>query len=47
MEICAIKGGEGIRRLMANAIKNFHIFFGNPSLSFFGKKQTFSKKDTS
>ena len=25
MEICAIKG-EGVRRLMANAIKNFHIF---------------------
>ena len=46
MEICAIKGGEGVRRLMANAIKN-HIFFGNPSLSFFGKKQTFSKKGTS
>ena len=46
MEICAIKGGEGVRRLMANAI-NFHIFLKNPSLSFFGKKQTFSKKNTS
>ena len=29
MEISAIKGGGGgaVRRLMANAIKNFHIFF--------------------
>ena len=27
MEIGAIKGG-GVRRLMANAIKNFHIFLG-------------------
>ena len=27
MEISAIMGGEGVRRLMANAIKNFHNFF--------------------
>ena len=32
MEIGAFKGG-GVRRLMANAIKHFHIFF-NPSLCF-------------
>ena len=25
--ISAIKGGGGVRRLMANAIKNVHIFF--------------------
>ena len=33
VEISAIKGWErGFRRLMANAIKNFNIIFGNPSL---------------
>ena len=30
MVISAIKGGGG--RLIANAIKNFHILFGNTSL---------------
>ena len=33
MEISAIKGGEGVRRLMANAIKNFHFVFLNPFLT--------------
>ena len=27
MDISAIKGGREVRRLDANAIKNFHIFF--------------------
>ena len=31
MDISAIQGGE-VRRLMENAIKNIHIFWGNPSL---------------
>ena len=34
LEICAIKGG-GVRRLMANAILNFHFDFPHPSLITF------------
>ena len=37
MKISAIKGGEGFRRLMANAIKSFHIFF-NTSLKSTGEQ---------
>ena len=32
LEICAIKGGGGGGRLMANAILNFHFDYLNPSL---------------
>ena len=33
LEICAIKGGRGVGRLMANAILNFHFDYPHPSLS--------------
>ena len=33
MEICAIKGGEGGQRLMANTILNFHFDYLHPSLT--------------
>ena len=43
MEISAIKGG-GVRRLMANAIKNFHFDFLTTSLiNFSQKKKVFGK----
>ena len=34
LEICAIKGGGGGGRLMANAILNFHFDYLNTSLTF-------------
>ena len=32
LEICAIKGGVGVGRLMANTILNFHFDYPHPSL---------------
>jgi len=34
LEILPLRGGRGVRRLMANAIFNFHFVFWNPSLNW-------------